>query len=329
MEPIWRLARRLSGGDFISGQTLAAEFGLTRGAIWNMVRALEGKGLAIQAVRGRGYRLPNAVEWLVENDIRAAIPDRWRGLVDQLEVCVETDSTNARLAGRITPPGRACACVAEYQTQGRGRRGRRWLMPPAAGICLSVAWQFESPPAALSALGPAAGLAVRRGLRDIGIDGVGLKWPNDLVWRDAKLGGILVELRAEGQGPACVVIGVGVNDQLVPELGRAIIDSGGQRPVDLATICGADRPGRNQVAGAIIGRLLELLSRCSDTGVEQMCCDWTEADVLAGREVLVSLGDSEVRGVARGIANDGALLLDTTDGTRRLTAGDVSVRLQR
>jgi BirA family biotin operon repressor/biotin-[acetyl-CoA-carboxylase] ligase len=201
-------------------------------------------------------------------------------------------------------------------------------MPPATGICLSVAWQFESPPAALSALGPAAGLAVRRGLCDIGIDGIGLKWPNDLVWRDAKLGGILVELRAEGQGPACVVIGVGVNDQLVPELGRAIIDSGGQRPVDLATICGAARPGRNRVAGAIIGRLLELLSRCPDTGVDQMCCDWAEADVLAGREVLVSLGDHEVTGVARGIAADGALLLDTTDGARRLTAGDVSVRLQ-
>jgi len=328
MEQIWRLARRLGGGEFVSGQALATEFGLTRGAIWNMVRALEDKGLAIQAVRGRGYRLPNAVEWFSESDIHAAIPHQWRGFIDQLELQSETDSTNARLVGRNTSPGRACACVAEYQTRGRGRRGRRWLMPPAAGICLSVAWQFERPPAALSALGPAAGLAVRRGLCDLGIDGVGLKWPNDLVWRNAKLGGILVELRAEGQGPAFVVIGVGVNDQLDAELRRAIVDSGGQSPVDLATIRGADRPGRNRVAGAIIGRLLELLSCCADAGVDQMCRDWAEADVLLGREVRVSLGDSEVTGVARGLAADGALLLDTTDGSRRLTAGDVRVRLQ-
>jgi len=328
MDPIWRLARRLGGGEFVSGQTLASEFGLSRSAIWNMVQALEGKGLAMQAVRGRGYRLPDAVEWFGEAEIRAAIPTRWRGLLDRLEVCCEIDSTNARLGQTACPAGRAHACVAELQTQGRGRRGRHWMMPPAAGICLSVAWQFERPPQGLSALGPAAGLAARQGLLDLGIEGVGLKWPNDLVWRDAKLGGILVELRAEGQGPAFVVIGVGINDRLNSDTIQAIRDSGGQKPVDLATVSGVNRPGRNQIAGAVIGRLLELLSCCADAGVDQMCGEWATADVLAGREVLVSLGDSVVTGIARGLAADGALLLDTAEGVRRLTAGDVSVRLQ-
>jgi len=328
MQLDWRLARRLSGGEFASGQVLAREFGVSRSAIWSSVRSLEQKGLSVQAVRGRGYRLPAAVEWLTESAIRDAIPAEQRGDVAGLELLFETGSTNQRLMSAPPPrPGQALVCLAEYQTQGRGRRGRRWLMPPAAGICLSVAWQFERPPIALSALGPAAGLAARRALLDLGFDRTGLKWPNDLMWQDAKLGGVLVELRAEGHGPTHVVIGVGINDRLSPGLAQAIVETGGQAPMDLAAMAGEQRPGRNRVAGAIIGRLVELLAECTRHGVDRMCRDWTEADVLAGREVRVLLGDRELVGVARGIASDGALLVETRDGVRRLTAGDVSVRL--
>ena len=324
----WRLARRLSGRGFVSGQVLAREFGVSRSAIWSAVRSLEEKGLSVQAVRGRGYRLPAAVEWLTESAVRAAIPPDRRDAVAGLELLFKTGSTNQRLMSAPPPsPGQALACLAEYQTHGRGRRGRRWLMPPAAGICLSVAWQFERPPIALSAMGPAAGLAVRRALVDLGFDLTGLKWPNDLIWQDAKLGGVLVELKAEGHGPTHVVIGVGINDRLSPGLVEAIVETGGQPPTDLAAMAGEQRPGRNRVAGAIIGRLVELLAASARHGVDRMCRDWPEADVLAGREVRVLLGDRELAGVARGIAADGALLVETGDGVRRLTAGDVSVRL--
>lgn len=328
MELDWRLARRLSGREFASGQVLAREFGVSRSAIWSAVRSLEEKGLSVQAVRGRGYRLPAAVEWLTESAVRAAVPPDRRDAVAGLELLFKTGSTNQRLMSAPPPsPGQALACLAEYQTQGRGRRGRRWLMPPAAGICLSVAWQFERPPIALSAMGPAAGLAVRRALADLGFDLTGLKWPNDLIWQDAKLGGVLVELKAEGHGPTHVVIGVGINDRLSPGLVEAIVGTGGQPPTDLAAMAGEQRPGRNRVAGAIIGRLVELLAESARHGVDRMCRGWPEADVLAGREVRVLLGDRELAGVARGIAADGALLLETGDGVRRLTAGDVSVRL--
>lgn len=328
MELDWRLARRLSGRGFVSGQVLAREFGVSRSAIWSAVRSLEEKGLSVQAVRGRGYRLPAAVEWLTESAVRAAIPPDRRDAVAGLELLFKTGSTNQRLMSAPPPsPGQALACLAEYQTHGRGRRGRRWLMPPAAGICLSVAWQFERPPIALSAMGPAAGLAVRRALVDLGFDLTGLKWPNDLTWQDAKLGGVLVELKAEGHGPTHVVIGVGINDRLSPGLVEAIVETGGQPPTDLAAMAGEQRPGRNRVAGAIIGRLVELLAASARHGVDRMCRDWPEADVLAGREVRVLLGDRELAGVARGIAADGALLVETGDGVRRLTAGDVSVRL--
>jgi BirA family biotin operon repressor/biotin-[acetyl-CoA-carboxylase] ligase len=329
MELAWRLARRLDDAEFASGQALAAEFGVSRGAIWKAVRLLADRGLQVQALRGRGYRLPAPVEWLSRARIEAAIELPWRQAIGDLALLFETDSTNARLSSAPPPaPGRAAVCLAEFQTRGRGRRGRSWLMPPGAGICLSVAWQFERPPAALSALGPAAGLAARRALLDLGLESTGLKWPNDLVWEDGKLGGVLVELKAEGNGPAQVVVGVGINDRLRPELVEAILRTGGQQPVDLAAMAGARRPGRNQVAGAIVGRLVELFVESAEQGVDRMCRDWPEADVLAGREVRVRLADGDLVGVARGIAADGALLLETGKEVRRLTAGDVSVRLQ-
>jgi len=329
MELAWRLAHRLDDAEFASGQALAAEFGVSRGAIWKAVRLLADRGLPVQALRGRGYRLPAPVEWLSRERFEAAIPRPWRQAVGDLVLFFETDSTNARLFSAPPPaPGRAAVCLAEFQARGRGRRGRSWLMPPGAGICLSVAWQFERPPAALSALGPAAGLAARRALLGLGFEGVGLKWPNDLVWEGDKLGGVLVELKAEGNGPAQVVVGVGVNDRLRPELVEAILRTGGQQPVDLAAMAGERRPGRNRVAGAIVGRLIELFSTSAEQGVDRMCQDWPEADVLAGREVRVRLADGDLTGVARGIAGDGALLLETGNEIRRLTAGDVSVRLQ-
>lgn len=329
MELAWRLARRLSDAGFVSGQALAAEFGVSRGAIWKAARLLSDRGLPVQAVRGRGYRLPAPVEWLSRPRVEAAIPEPWRRAVADLALLFETDSTNARLfSGPPPQPGRAFVCLAEFQTRGRGRRGRSWLMPPGSGIGLSVAWQFERPPAGLSALGPAAGLAARRALRDLGFEAPGLKWPNDLVWAGGKLGGVLVELRAEGHGPAQVVVGVGINDRLRPGLADVILRSGGQQPVDLATMAGERRPGRNRVAGAVIGRLIELFETSAGQGVDRMCGDWTEADVLAGHPVRVRLDDGDLVGVARGIAPDGALLLDTGEQVRRLTAGDVSVRLQ-
>ena len=161
------------------------------------------------------------------------------------------DSTSDRLlAVDDLPSGPFDACLAEFQSAGRGRRGRRWVAPFASGLCLSVGWSYRDAPAALVALSLAAGVAVLRALGRLGIAGLALKWPNDIVRDDSKLGGILIDLRGEAAGPAYVVVGVGVNVRL-PASARERLAAEGVDAVDLAALghaavaqcagCGADR----------------------------------------------------------------------------------------
>lgn len=181
----------------------------------------------------------------------------------------------------------------------------------------------------MTALGLAAGLAVRRALLANGVPDVGLKWPNDLTVNGSKLGGVLVDLRAEGNGPAFVVVGVGVNCRIAPVM-REGIEAGGGLPVtDLAEVCGEEEmPGRNVLAGSIIGELGRLLRDYEAGGFEPWRAEWEAADVLAGKFVRVEVGDGEMNGTARGIDPEGALLVETGSCLKRVIAGDVSVREQ-
>ena len=326
----WRTARALGDGRFHSGARLAERFGVSRTAVWRAIEALAALGLEVQAVRGKGYRLAAPVEWLDPAAVRGAVPPAARALVGAVAVHDETDSTNQRLLEAGAPiPGRVAACLAECQRGGRGRRGRHWESPPGAGIWLSASWLFERQPAGLSALGLAAGLAARRALLAAGVPGVGLKWPNDLVHGDRKLGGLLVELRAESNGPAFVVVGVGVNWRLPAAARAAVRAAGGLDPTDVAGLCAeaeCERPGRNAVAGALIGELAALLASYARTGFAPWRDEWPTADALAGRFVRVDFGGTELRGRASGVDADGALLVETGSCLRRVIAGDVSVR---
>jgi BirA family biotin operon repressor/biotin-[acetyl-CoA-carboxylase] ligase len=320
------LARRRADGRFHSGQALAEEFGNTRSSVWNALKRLRDRGLEVHAVRGKGYRLPAAIDWLEEAEIRRALGVAGR-YVAAIQVLEETDSTNSRLLALPPPPaGKARVCLAEYQTEGRGRRGRQWLSPPGAGIWLSLAWQFDRPPDNLSALSLVAGLAARTGMVELGIPGVLLKWPNDLVVGDAKLGGVLVEMRAEGNGPCLVVIGLGVNHRLPSGLPAKIANAGGLAPVDLTRACGAQPPPRNAVAAALVSALAARLDEMGRRGTGNIQAEWQHADAIAGRQVTVEERGRQISGRAVGIDVDGALRIDQGGGIVRITAGDVSVR---
>ena len=325
----WKVAEALADGDFQSGQTLAEHFGVSRTVIWRAVHALESTGLEIHSVKSRGYRLSAPVEWLDEDSIRRAVAEDAPLARRDLMVMSETDSTNQRMLEKRPPPiGEMRVCCADYQSGGRGRRGRRWLSPPGAGLYLSAAWLFERQPRQLTALGLGAGLAVRRALLANGVPEVGLKWPNDLTVGGRKLGGVLVELRAEGNGPAFVVVGVGVNCRIAPVM-REGIEAGGGLPVtDLAEVCGDEMPGRNVLAGSIIGELGRLLRDYEADGFEPWRAEWESADALVGKFVRVEVGDGEMNGTARGIDPEGALLVETGSCLKRVIAGDVSVREQ-
>ena len=166
------------------------------------------------------------------------------------------------------------------------------------------------------------GVAVSRALARAGAVGLTLKWPNDISFEDRKMGGVLIELRAEAGGPAHVVIGVGLNVTLTPAA-RGAIEAGGTPAAALADACAA-APSRNLIAGAILDELLSMLGQFEREGFTAFRDAWSALDALSGRAARVLLGDAVVCGTARGVDFDGALLLETPDGMRRFVSGEAS-----
>jgi BirA family transcriptional regulator, biotin operon repressor / biotin---[acetyl-CoA-carboxylase] ligase len=320
-----RLLHALADGRTHSGEDLARAFGVTRAAIWKQVDKLADWGLDVEAAAGAGYRLRRGLDLLDADALRAALEPDVAARIAKLDVYTEIDSTNRRLLAAPPPLGKLDVCIAEFQTAGRGRRGRRWSAPLGSGICLSVGWQFAGMPAEPAALTLAVGVAVRRVLERIAGLTIALKWPNDLVFDERKLGGILLELDAEAHGGAHVVAGLGLNVALPPALLPSLSDWP-RGAVDLATALGKPPP-RAALAGALVNELAAVLADYPTQGFAAYRTEWRSADFLRGRAVSLDEPAGRVLGTALGIDSDGALLVETEAGARRrIVAGDVSVR---
>ncbi|HUQ52058.1 MAG TPA: biotin--[acetyl-CoA-carboxylase] ligase, partial [Gammaproteobacteria bacterium] len=272
-----RLLHALADGRTHSGEELARAFGITRAAVWKQVGKLADWGLTVEAAPGAGYRLPRRLDLLDSDALRAALTPEVAARVAKLEVFTELGSTNRHLLA--TPPraGELDVCIAEYQTAGRGRRGRRWSVPLGGGICLSVGWQFADMPADLAALTLAVGVVARRVLQRVAGLEIELKWPNDLVFDDRKLGGILLELAGEAQGGAHVVAGIGLNVALPPELLPSLSDWP-RGAIDIATALGRGPPPRAALAGALINELAELFEDYPRHGFAAYRSEWRAGD---------------------------------------------------
>lgn len=322
MEPI-DLLRRLADGNPHSGERLARAFGVSRAAVWKQMTKLKEWDIEVHAVRGSGYRLGRPLDLLDADALLARSEEHCVAPIERIQVFTALESTNRRLLDSAAPrPGALSACLAEYQTAGRGRHGRCWNTPFGAGLCLSVAWQFVETPPDLAALTLACGVAIRRALsRAAGVD-VALKWPNDLVWDDRKLGGILVELSGEAHGGCRVVIGVGLNVSMPPELLASVCDWT-RGAVDLAEASGL-QVSRTVLAADAIAALGDLLAGYSRSGFAPYHREWLAADYLGGKPIRFGPG---TLGIARGIDADGALRVETPEGVlKRVISGDVSVR---
>ena len=321
------LLRLLADGERHSGEEVAASLSISRAAVWKRLQRLDEWGIAVEARPGGGYRLEAPIDLLDADAIRKRLPQAVAAMLRRLEVHEALESTSDRLlAVGDLPPGRFDACLAEFQSAGRGRRGRRWVAPFASGLCLSVSWNYRESPATLGALSLAAGVAALRALARLGFDKLALKWPNDIVHAGAKLGGILIDLRGEAAGPAYVVVGIGVN-VLLPGAVREALRAEGVEALDLASL-GAP-PERNLLAAALIAEISQALVEFGGRGMAAFADEWREADALIGRPVAVLHGGQRLEGVARGVDADGALLLEIGGERRRSLSGEVSVRAVR
>lgn len=319
-----RVFANLCDGEFHSGEELARTLGVTRSAVWKAATALRDLGTPMEAVRNRGYRLATAGEPLSAARIRDALSRTVRDRVAQLDVAWSLDSTNTELVRRPNPPhGRSEALLAEFQTAGRGRRGRSWFAPPGGAVCLSLSWTFAEMPRDAGALGLAIGVCVLRALEPLGIADARLKWPNDILVADRKLGGILIELRAESDGPASAVIGIGLNVALGAEL-LDKISTLGLPAVDIASV--APACSRNALATGLIEGSIRGLLEFEQQGLRPFIEEWRNADALRGRPVTVQSGGETARGLARSIDLSGALLIETPQGLKKFFSGEVTVR---
>ncbi|NND58929.1 MAG: biotin--[acetyl-CoA-carboxylase] ligase [Gammaproteobacteria bacterium] len=257
--------------------------------------------------------------------IREALSVNIAARLSSLDVYDEIDSTNSALL-RLSPaqPGRFRACLADYQYSGRGRREREWVAGPGDCLCLSVSATTDAT-AVRPALSLCVGVQVVRQLEALGIDDVGLKWPNDIVHGGGKLGGILIELHQRG-AQAHLVVGIGLNLGVRDVQRQQVSADGGLTPVGLQEITGDETPGREQLAAAMITAIIEsagLLEHGDDRGWR---ADWERFDVLRGREVDVVDSNGRFRGIVETIDEEGALLVSDGEYKHRLVAADVSVR---
>jgi BirA family transcriptional regulator, biotin operon repressor / biotin---[acetyl-CoA-carboxylase] ligase len=309
----------LADGQFHSGEALAQRFKVTRATIWNAIQHAESLGVEVFSVRGRGYKLPQAIELLDKNLVLSAIGEQRAWF--NLQILDEVASTNTFLMQQKSSAHATCV-AAHIQTQGKGRRGRTWVSQLGASLTFSLLWRFQCGAAALSGLSLAVGVALIRALNSLGVNHAQLKWPNDVLVEGKKLAGILIELQGDLEGPSAAVIGVGVNLNLP----KNVLDSIDQPAIDLSNVS-AIAINQSELLGVILKHLADVLSGFETHGFIGLRDEWLRYHAFDNKPVRMLLPNgTAINGVVKSVADDGILLVETALGLQRFSAGDISLR---
>ncbi|HWU68132.1 MAG TPA: biotin--[acetyl-CoA-carboxylase] ligase [Stenotrophobium sp.] len=312
------LADALADGAWHSGEDLASAAAISRAALAKRVEKLRDWQIDIEARHGLGYRLAAPLKRL---DIRALRVASDVGV----QVATVVDSTNTRLLATDAAQDPQ-ALFAEFQTAGRGRRGRNWISPFGANLYFSLAWSFAQWPHQLTALPLAVGVLCARALRSCGLDGTGIKWPNDLYVDGRKLGGILIEHRAEAGGPCRVVIGIGINVAMTQGQAQEVT----QPWISLHEACtqrGVPPVSRNALAASLLSTLSQGVRGFAQTGFASFSAEWQALDLARDRAVTVLGQDRQLQGIGRGVDEQGALVVEVLGQFHTIHSGEVSLRL--
>jgi BirA family biotin operon repressor/biotin-[acetyl-CoA-carboxylase] ligase len=311
----------LADGSAHSGEALALTLGMSRAAVWKKIEALRELGLEVDGQAGSGYVLARPIERLDAARLRNDVSPATRAALRDLRVVPVIDSTNAALRAEAGHLASGSLLLAEAQTAGRGRRGRAWASPFAAGFLGSLFWRFERGLADLGGLSLAVGIALAEAWRTHGLD-VQVKWPNDLWIGGRKLAGLLIEAGGEFHGPSHVVVGLGLNIALPTSLGDSFeppaTDLGMHMPVPMS---------RHAAVVVCIDALFAALSEFERSGFAAFAARWHGVDALADAAVAVHASQGAWTGIARGIDDRGRLQVEVDGRLRCVDAGEVSIRL--
>ena len=313
----------LADGQFHSGEALAQRFKVTRATIWNAIQHAEALGVEVFSVRGRGYKLPQAIELLNKNLVLAAIGAQREWF--NVQLLDEVVSTNTYLMQQKDAAHATCV-AAHVQTKGKGRRGRTWVSQLGASLTFSLLWRFSCGAAGLSGLSLAVGVALIRAFNSLGVNNVQLKWPNDVLVTNKKtpkkLAGILIELQGDLEGPSAAVIGVGVNLNLP----KNVLESIDQPATDLISVS-EKSINQSELLGVILMHLADILSAFENQGFIGLRDEWLRYHAYQNKPVRMLLPNgTDVQGVVKSVADDGILLVETALGLQRFSAGEISLR---
>lgn len=315
------LLKLLQDGRFHSGEALGAQLGISRSAIWKQLQGLEAElGVEVFKVPGRGYRLSSPMVLLnAERISQGALGSGWPVAVEP-----SVDSTNAEIFRRLEAGERApFVLLAERQTAGRGRRGRVWASPFAENLYCSVVLRVDGGMSQVEALSLTVGLAVAKTLQSLGLNGVQLKWPNDVLVDGRKISGILLELAGDPADVCHVVIGIGINVNMANDAPGAI-----DQPWASVRQCMGRMLDRNDLAAELLLQLRDCLSMHWQHGFAGLREEWEALHAWRGRSVVLTAGNNATLGVVLGVDERGAVRLSVDGVDRAFSGGELSLRLQ-
>ncbi|GIU37046.1 bifunctional biotin--[acetyl-CoA-carboxylase] ligase/biotin operon repressor BirA [Shewanella schlegeliana] len=303
----------LATGEFVSGEVLASTLGVSRTAVSNHIAALEEYGIDIYSVKGKGYKLNGSLSLVNEGVLKSQISNR-SFYFDEIP------STNAFILKHAEELVSGDICVAEYQSAGRGRRGRVWVSPYGCHLYFSMYWQFPQGMAQAMGLSLVVACSIVSVLQQLGIEGVGVKWPNDIYLDSRKLAGVLIEMNGQTDSECNLVIGIGLNMAMGEQHGALIdqpwSDLTGQQSV----------PDKTELLILLQKQLQQDLALFQQSGLKPFQQRWNKADLFQDQPVKLIMGGDEIHGIYRGVDEKGAVMLDCDSGVQSYIGGEISLR---
>lgn len=319
---VWQLLDLLADGEFHSGETLAKQIGKSRASVFNALEIVAEYGVALQRIRGRGYRLTRPWQRLEAKEIAHGLGKDAKKF--DIEVLAQATSSNTVLLQRAALGAAGGAVlVVELQTDGRGRLGRTWHSGLGNALTFSLLWRFDFGLNTLSGLSLAVGVAIVRALNKLGAQGVQLKWPNDILTAQGKLAGVLIEAQGDVLGPSAVVIGIGLNYRSPGSVAAKKIE----QPVGaLDEVC-ETLTTRNQLLAALLLELASVLNEFAKNGFAGLRVEWEQYHAYQNKQIQLRMPDEKIiSGIARGVSENGELCLESAQGVRRFNSGEVGVQ---
>ncbi len=292
--------------QFISGELLSKKMNLSRTAVWKHIHYLQKLGYIIEAVPNRGYCLTAEPDLLISREIKCSLDTQIMG--NEILIFSSLESTNRqahRLAENNYPEG--TIVLAEEQTVGRGRKNKAWFSPPQKGLWLStILYPTGKTPAKVAPLTAVSAATTARGLRKSTGKAVMVKWPNDLLLNNRKIGGILAEIKMEMEEVHYIILGIGININLE----RDDFPEDLNHEASSLSIESNKKFDRNFLCGAILNELEKGYFLFLQEGFTPFIEPWKQINHTLGKQVSIQYGENQVQGIAQDIDNEGALIIE-------------------